>query len=175
MSPELIAPQRFGLKNSRPTKFSDCYALGMVIYETISGNLPFHEDTDLTVFVKVLEGKRPSARGGKFAKGLWGVLEQCWRSQPSSRPAIGDVLQSLEMFSDLLEPPSNGEGDASTSASSNSSGVVDRSLSPTQISNPRIDLNDGSTYRVSTIQSYAPLTPRMMHDMLRRTQPRFLK
>ena len=59
MSPELIAPQRFGFKNSRPTKPSDCYALGMVIYETISGNLPFHEHTDLAVFAKVLEGERP--------------------------------------------------------------------------------------------------------------------
>jgi hypothetical protein len=25
----------------------------MVIYETISGNLPFHKHTDLTVFMKV--------------------------------------------------------------------------------------------------------------------------
>ena len=59
MSPELIDPQRFGLENSRPTKSSDCYALGMVIYETISGHLPFHKDADMTVFVKVLNGKRP--------------------------------------------------------------------------------------------------------------------
>jgi serine/threonine protein kinase len=63
MSPELIDPQRFGLKGSRPTRSSDCYALGMVIYETISGNLPFHEHTDLTVFVKVLEGRASSPRG----------------------------------------------------------------------------------------------------------------
>jgi serine/threonine protein kinase len=103
MSPELIAPQRFGLKSSRPTESSDCYALGMVIYETISGNLPFHEDTDLTVFVKVLEGERPP-RGGKFREGLWRMLEQCWGSQPNNRPTIEDVLQRLEMFSNSSEP-----------------------------------------------------------------------
>jgi serine/threonine protein kinase len=98
MSPELIDPQQFGLQHSRPTESSDCYALGMVIYETISGNMPFHEDADLTVFVKVLQGKRPP-RGGKFKKDLWRMLELCWESQPSSRPSIGDVLRCLETYS----------------------------------------------------------------------------
>ena len=33
MSPELFDPTRFGLPKVRLTKESDCYALGMVIYE----------------------------------------------------------------------------------------------------------------------------------------------
>jgi len=36
MSPELLDPERFGVTESegnRPTRQSDCYALGMVIYE----------------------------------------------------------------------------------------------------------------------------------------------
>ena len=37
MSPELLDPERFGMPDSleanRPTRQSDCYALGMVIYE----------------------------------------------------------------------------------------------------------------------------------------------
>ena len=36
MSPELLDPERFGMPKSednRPTKQSDCYALGMVMYE----------------------------------------------------------------------------------------------------------------------------------------------
>ena len=36
MSPELMYPERFGVpksENQRPTRQSDCYALGMVIYE----------------------------------------------------------------------------------------------------------------------------------------------
>jgi serine/threonine protein kinase len=95
MSPELIDPQRFGFKNSRPTKSSDCYALGMVIYETISGHLPFYEYPNLTVFVKVLEGKRPSRQSG-FADGLWEMMELCWTPQTAARPRIEDVLQCLE-------------------------------------------------------------------------------
>ena len=33
MSPELLDPERFGVEGDRPTKKSDCYAFGMVIYE----------------------------------------------------------------------------------------------------------------------------------------------
>ena len=36
MSPELLDPQRFkmpGREGNRPTRQSDCYALGMVVYE----------------------------------------------------------------------------------------------------------------------------------------------
>ena len=33
MSPELLNPEMFGVQGDRPTKQSDCYALGMVIYE----------------------------------------------------------------------------------------------------------------------------------------------
>ena len=135
MSPELIAPQRFGLKKSRPTKSSDCYALGMVIYETISGNLPFHEDTDLTVFLKVVEGERPS-RGARFTKGLWRLLEQCWVSQPSHRPTIEDVLRHLEELSNSSEPPSPAvdemETDGDDGDSTNgSSGVSNGASTPT--------------------------------------------
>ena len=32
-SPELLDPERFGSEGDRPTRGSDCYALGMVIYE----------------------------------------------------------------------------------------------------------------------------------------------
>ena len=107
MSPELIDPQQLGLKSSRPTESSDCYALGMVIYETISGHMPFHEDTDIMVFAKVLKGKRPS-RGVKFKKTLWGMLERCWESQPNNRPSIGEVHRCLETLSNSSEPPSTG-------------------------------------------------------------------
>ena len=112
MSPELIAPQRFGLKKSRPTRSSDCYALGMVIYETVSGNLPFHRDADLAVFAKVLEGERPP-RGARFPESLWMMLELCWTSQLNDRPSVEDVLRYL-MISHLLEPPPSGVDEETT-------------------------------------------------------------
>lgn len=103
MSPELIAPQEFGFKKSRLTKSSDCYALGMVIYETISGKLPFHKDTDYTISLKVVKGERPH-RGVWFTDALWGMLEWCWISQPSDRPNIENVLGCLEIASNASGP-----------------------------------------------------------------------
>jgi hypothetical protein len=210
MSPELIDPRRFGLKDSRPTISSDCYALGMVIYETINGNLPFHEYSDLAVVIKVLAGERPP-RGVLFERSLWKLLEQCWTSQPYDRPSIEDVLQCLEMVSNLLEPhpPEADEeiekdgnpwdSSRSSSSVSNRSTVIGRStavpsgssylndhplgpvstaarssivevISEAGVDRPGrdaidpghlvsgIDLNDGSTYQASAIQSRKPLT-----------------
>lgn len=105
MGPELIDPQRFGFENSRPTKGSDCYALGMVMYETISGHLPFPQHGDLTIILKVLAGEYPP-RGAAFPENLWKMLERCWTSQPDGRPSIEDVLQCLEGTSNLPGPHS---------------------------------------------------------------------
>ena len=104
ISPERIVPQEFGLKDGRPTESSDCYSLGMVIYETISGNPPFHEHRDITVSVKVLKGEHPP-RGAGFTGDLWKMLETCWAFQPNNRPSIEDVLQRLESVSTPLETP----------------------------------------------------------------------
>ena len=107
MSPELIAPREFGLTTSRPSKYSDCYSLGMVIYETITGTPPFYEDQDLLVFLKVLRGERPH-RGVGFTGSLWEVLERSWMAQPDSRPSVESVLQCLEECSKSSELPPPG-------------------------------------------------------------------
>ena len=148
MSPELIEPKRFGFTKSRPTKSSDCYALGMVIYETISGNLPFHEHTDLNVVMMVSKGECPP-RGVRFTGSLWEMLELCWASHPSSRPSIEDVLQGLEAVSKLPEPPSPGvdeemEGGGDYWNSSNSSpGVYEEMESDWD----EVDVHAGSAVR----------------------------
>ena len=104
MGPELIDPKRFGLETSRPMRPSDCYALGMVIYEAITGHFPYHKYPDLIVFLKVLDGKRPTREAG-FTDELWEMLELCWEPQPSARPSIGEVLERLESVSNPPEPP----------------------------------------------------------------------
>jgi len=173
MSPELIAPQRFGLNKSRPTKASDCYALGMVIYETISGNLPFHKHADLTVAMKVLEGECPP-RGTRFTRGLWKMLELCWASQPNNRPSIEDVRQCLEASLNSSEPPSPGvdvgvEDDSDGLDSDNSSlgvptGVIstmtERSAMPSGTSySTDYPLREGTNTLGCEVADQGPLIP----------------
>ena len=64
MSPELLYPKEFGFKDSRPTKSSDCYALGMVVYEVLREKVPFYRDINPSVVVKVYKGERPKRPQG---------------------------------------------------------------------------------------------------------------
>jgi serine/threonine protein kinase len=100
MSPELFYPENFGLKDSRRTKRSDCYALGMVIYEVLSGQVPFNRCDVYAVVAKVGGGERPGrprgAEGERFTNGVWRILERCWTPNPDDRPRIEDVLRCLE-------------------------------------------------------------------------------
>ena len=109
MSPELFDPEKFGLKDSRPTKHSDRYALGMLIYEVLSGQVPFPRHHPYTVVARVLKGERPKrpVDGTWFTDEVWGVLERCWKPTPGDRPRLKDVLQCLNNASMSWTPPSS--------------------------------------------------------------------
>ena len=112
MGPELLYPRKFGLENSQPTKSSDCYALGMVILEVLSGQVPFASDKDFVVMRKVTNGERPERpREVWFTDDLWRILEQCWSSQPENRPTAEVVLECLGPLSAVWQPlpPKDGE------------------------------------------------------------------
>ena len=100
MSPELLDPDRFGLRDSRPTKKSDCYALGMVVYEVLSGRRPFAPAKATIVIWMVLEGQRPERPQGEegqfFTDAIWEVLGMCWKQQPRERTSVEVVLRCLE-------------------------------------------------------------------------------
>ena len=119
MSPELLAG------NCSPTQESDCYALGMVIYEVswlrsplyppftriqiLTGRSPFHHLRGYTVLIAVQEGKRPrkpiNARSLGFSDRLWGLVVQCWDESPSARPTAEDLLYCLQDISPTWAPP----------------------------------------------------------------------
>ena len=107
MSPELLHPEQYDLKDSRPTRGSDCYALGMVIYEVLSGQVPFPESKEFIVMRKVIEGEHPErpkgAEGVWFTDDLWETLVHCW-AQPGNRPSIEGVLECLGQVSNGWAP-----------------------------------------------------------------------
>ena len=105
MSPELINPDA---QDYRRTKSSDCYALGMVVYEVLSGHQPFFRCPKEAVNIKVLRGDRPErpqgAKSKWFTDKVWGILEYCWKPEPSERPSIELVLQCLEEAAESWTP-----------------------------------------------------------------------
>ena len=105
MSPELLYPEQFGFKQSRPTKESDCYALGMVILEVLSEEPPFVGDKEFIVMRKVIEGKRPERpEGAWLTDGLWRTMELCWLPRPNDRPTIEAALECLGQVSTIEKP-----------------------------------------------------------------------
>ena len=100
MSPELLDPQNLNLNDRRPTRKSDCYALGMVAYEILSGQEPFEESSCYIALTKVVEGRRPErpqGEGGRwFTDEIWAVMERCWGHNPDHRASAKDVLRCLE-------------------------------------------------------------------------------
>jgi serine/threonine protein kinase len=100
MSPELFCPDQFNLNEVHSTKASDCYALGMVIYEILSGKIPFYQCSHFVVVGRILQGERPvkpqESQEGWITDNLWGILELCWKHQPTHRLSAKTVLLCLE-------------------------------------------------------------------------------
>jgi len=105
MSPELISPDA---QDYRRTKSSDCYALGMVVYEVLSGHKPFFLYPKQAVAQRVLRGDRPERPQGAeskwFTDEVWGISEHCWKPEPTDRPGVDCVLQCLEEASVFWTP-----------------------------------------------------------------------
>jgi hypothetical protein len=116
LSPEYLSTEAFGLTECLPTKALDCYALGMVIYEVLCEQKPFHESNRGTTFALVVQaGKHPSRPQGKegklFTDSIWGILELCWKHQPCDCISAKAVLQGLEGNMSPLRPPSAADRD----------------------------------------------------------------
>ena len=118
MSPELLHPERFGSKKPHPTTESDCYALGMVIYEVLSGQVPFFGRPGPEVVFLVLQGNRPQKLQGSeaelFTDEIWEMLELCWKQKPGDRLSARGVLIGLGGSLSPSEPPPDAYGDAET-------------------------------------------------------------
>ena len=115
MSPELLTSDQTGPENNRPTKQSDCYALGMVIYEVLGGQAPFAPFSHFIAMRKIMDGERPQRPGGvegaRFTDDLWRMLNRCWATRPESRPSSSEVLECLERVSRDTKPPPLGVGE----------------------------------------------------------------
>ena len=154
MSPELFFPKEFDLRDCRPTKSSDCYALGMVIYEVLGEQKPFSGYADFAVVVRIHKGKRPvRPRGNKgrwFTDSVWDVLEHCWRRSPEDRPSVEDVLHCLEEASESWTPSQTITDPSTTHPSTGNWGIrSDESTDEGQVSSSSEERSQSSRNSLS--------------------------
>ncbi|QRW12803.1 Serine/threonine-protein kinase [Ceratobasidium sp. AG-Ba] len=92
------------LNGSRCTLQGDIYALGMTIYETVTGNVPYKDKQDMAVIVEVLNNRRFPVRNDFLIRShvdkdrLWDVMSSCWQYDTELRPeadSVGIELASI--------------------------------------------------------------------------------
>jgi len=104
MAPELLHSARFGLEKGVPSKEADIYALGMTVYQVLTGQWPFYPKREAEVVLAVISGKRPpkpeNAEEIGMTEVVWELMEDCWREDRTERP---DILRVLKRFSIITE------------------------------------------------------------------------
>ena len=117
MSPELLVPSKFGIKNSIPTPEGDVYAFGLVTFQVceqdlgyrlffyyyfaqvLTGEIPFRKVRQTELGWYVVQGLRPdkpeNASSIGFSDLLWGFVQRCWDADGKLRPNVMEVVTHL--------------------------------------------------------------------------------
>ncbi|KAG7085867.1 hypothetical protein E1B28_003400 [Marasmius oreades] len=82
---------------------SDIYAYGCVCHEIFAGRTPFHNlSEDELYHAIVFQNQLPERPLEVDAPMLWELMEQCWSTDPSSRPTASDMVKSLQEMVSLF-------------------------------------------------------------------------
>ncbi|HET9960064.1 MAG TPA: serine/threonine-protein kinase [Polyangiaceae bacterium] len=99
-TPDYMAPEQLQAQALSPA--TDVYALGMVLFELLTGELPFAEDPTLTRALKRLQGSPPipNTEATQLPPKLTRLVAHCLAVSPSDRPqtaaALLDELAAIE-------------------------------------------------------------------------------
>jgi hypothetical protein len=128
MSPELLVPSKFDMKDLVPTPEADIYAFGLVIFQVckqgrshrlssyfvqvLTGEIPFRGVRQTELGYAVAMGKRPdkpaNAAAIGFSDPLWDFVQCCWDGDVNMRPNVGEVVaylgEAVANWDGLMQP-----------------------------------------------------------------------
>jgi len=103
-TPDYMPPEQ---AQGQPADFrSDIYSLGVVLFETFTGVLPFSGDTIMTIVLGHIQKPPPRPRtvNARVPEELEAVILRCLEKQPAKRyPKVDDVLEDLTAISSGVE------------------------------------------------------------------------
>ncbi len=124
-----LAPEQV---NGRPTDpRTDVYALGLLIYEALTGHPPFGGDTEIATAMARLTTSAPAVRAERpeVSQALDDVIHRCLARQPSARfgsaAAVRDALDRARLDpTGAIPRPVVGPGAAGATGATGATGAV---------------------------------------------------
>ena len=89
MAPETFNPRVGGTS-------SDIWSFGMVMYEVLTKNDPYHGLPMFSVIAKVANGGTPERPVTITNDKIWDLMRDCWTLKPTERPLVQEIIGRLD-------------------------------------------------------------------------------
>jgi len=76
---------------------SDVFSFGMVLWELLTGQIPFGDTNPLMVHQLIDSGERPFIPNScqpLYAR----LIRKCWETDPEKRPSLGEIIHTLDLL-----------------------------------------------------------------------------
>lgn len=97
-TPHYMAPEAF--HGTTPSAATDVYALGVLLYELVSGQPPYRSDS-IPDLMRLHAQGNPERRPG-IPDDLWRIITCCLSGKPRLRPSAAELVTELEALTDRL-------------------------------------------------------------------------